>query len=394
MALDARGKVFRQSVRAFNSGARVIANRGGTRSGKTFSLMMFLLDLCLNGNRAWNIDVTSESFPHLRRGTMNDCEDILLAMQVNETRDFSINKSDHIYTFPNGCTLRFFSADDAGKVKGSKRDILFINEANRIPYETYRQLSVRTTECIFLDWNPDSEFWYEEKGVSSAENTVEIHSTYLDNINHLTEQQIADIESNKGDENWWRVYGLGEVGHHQGIIYTNWDIVSRIPEGAKVVGRGLDFGFVNDPTAIIDVCMYQGEIYLRERCYLRGLTNDKIAEKLKGLRGMVTADSAEQKSIAEIHNYGIMIEPATKGADSILAGIDILRRYKMHITQESENLLYELRNYRYKEDKITGEILNEPIDKWNHALDAVRYVALNHLNEKPTIKRPRAKIAR
>lgn len=393
MALDAKSKVFTQSLLAFNDGARVIANRGGTRSGKTFSVMMLLIDLCLNGRYAWAIDVVAESLPHIKKGALKDCEDILELNNAIEGYRYEHNKSDNQYTFPNGCVLRFFGADDWGKVKGSRRDIIFINECNRIPYETYRQLSVRTTECIFLDWNPDSEFWYEEKGVKTASNTTEIHSTYLDNLAHLTEQQIADIESNKGDENWWRVYGLGEVGHHQGIIYTNWELCDHIPEGAKMIGRGLDFGFTNDPTAIIDVYLYHGELWLEEQCYLRGLTNDKIAEKAKKMRpALITADSAEMKSITEIKNFGLRIEPAIKGSGSILAGIDILHRYKMHVTQASKNLAYELHNYRWKEDKLTGEILNEPIDKFNHLLDALRYVAINHLNERPTIKRPRAKL--
>lgn len=395
MALDARGKVFTQSLLAFTNGARVIANRGGTRSGKTFSVTMLLVDLCLNGTKAWNIDVVSESLPHIKKGALKDCEDILEMNNAVEGVRFSINKTDNQYTFPNGCVLRFFGADDWGKVKGSRRDILFINECNRLPYETYRQLAVRTTEVIFLDWNPDSEFWYEEKGIKTATGTIEIQSTYLDNLAHLTEQQIADIESNKNDENWWRVYGLGEIGRHQGIIYKDWELCDRIPEGAKTIGRGLDFGFTNDPTAIIDVYIFQGELYLKEQCYLRGLTNDKIASRLKAMQPsnvLVTADSAEMKSIAEIKNFGIRIEPATKGADSILAGIDILHRYVIHVTADSVNLAYEMNNYRWKEDKITGELYNEPMDKCNHLLDALRYVAINHLNERPAVRRPRARL--
>lgn len=390
--LDWSSKVIRASLDAYNEpGVRVIANKGGTRSGKTFSLVMVFVHIAHASESPLSIDVVSESLPHLKRGTMKDAEDVLEDMGLIEGDDYDLNRSDHVYTFPNGCKITFFSADDWGKVKGSRRDVLFINECNRVPYEVYRQLAVRTKYKIFLDWNPDSEFWYEQKGISTSEKTREIHSTYKDNA-HLTREQVAEIESHKADENWWRVYGEGLTGYPQGQIYTNWDIVQGVPEGAVLVGRGLDFGFTNDPTAIIDVYKSGGELYLDEREYLHGMTNDRIASALRGLDGWTIADSAELKSITEIRNYGIKkIEPAEKGPDSVRAGIDILRRYRMHITARSANVIYEARNYRYKEDKINGEILNEPIDKFNHALDAVRYVALNRLNEKPRAARPRAR---
>jgi phage terminase large subunit len=169
--------------------------------------------------------------------------------------------------------------------------------------------------------------------------------------------------------------------------------VNAIPEGATLIARGLDFGFTNDPTAIVDLYKYDGKLWLDELCYQRGMTNDKIAELLRGKEGTTVADSAEMKSITEIYNYGIRkIEPAQKGADSVRAGIDILRRYELMVTKRSLNLIYELRNYKWKDNKITGETMNEPVDKFNHLLDAVRYVALNKLSEKPIIKRPRARI--
>lgn len=381
---------MRENLLAYNDpGVRVIANKGGTRSGKTFSLVMLLLHIAINSALA--VDIVSESFPHLKRGAIQDAEDVLDQLGLLEGQDYDRNRSDHVLAFPSGGLVRFFSADDWGKVKGSRRDILFVNECNRIPYEAYRQLAVRTRYKVFLDWNPDAAFWYERTGIATSEKTREVHSTYVDNA-HLSAQQVAEIESNKNDENWWRVYGLGLTGHPQGQIFTSWDIVERVPADARLIARGLDFGFTNDPTAIIEVRELSGELYLTELCYRPGMTNDKIADELRGLPGWTVADSAEQKSIAEIYNYGVRnIEPATKGRDSIRAGIDILRRYQLHVALGSENLAQELENYRYKEDRITGEILNEPIDKYNHALDAVRYVALNRLNERPRPARPRAR---
>lgn len=384
--------VYKQNLSAWLERYRVIANKGGTRSGKTYSLVSLFISVAVAGKKIREIDIVSESMPHLKRGALNDFNEILDREQLVDGVDYESNLSDHVYTFNSGTKIRFFSSDDWGKVKGSKRDVLYINECNRIDYEIYRQLAVRTTECIFLDWNPDTEFWYELKGVQAKDSTKEIHSTYKDNP-FLSDVQIAEIESNKDDENWWKVYGLGLTGRPQGVIYKRWEQVDAIPDYAELVGRGLDFGFTNDPTAIVDVYRADGELWLDERCYRINLTNDKIAEFLRPLPGCTVADSAEQKSIAEIKNYGVRwIEPAIKGADSIRAGIQILQRYKMNVTKRSLNLINEIRNYKWREDKITGELLNVPIDKYNHALDAVRYVALNKLSKRPIIRRPRAKL--
>ena len=384
-------KVYEDSLSAYVNNARIIANKGGTRSGKTYSVMSLLLTIILVGAKKRVIDIISESIPHLKRGAIQDLTNIVDAEGMVEGIDYESNQTDKTYTFKSGSQIRFYSADDWGKVKGAGRDILFINECNRIPYEVFRQLSVRTRECIFLDWNPDSEFWYELKGISIRTNTVEIHSTYKDNP-FITEEQIAEIESNKDDENWWKVYGLGLTGRPQGVVYTRWKQVPNIPAEAKLVARGLDFGFTVDPTGIVDVYMLNGELWLYERCYMRGMTNDKIADELRGLPGSTVADSAEQKSITEIYNYGIRgIEPAEKGADSVRNGIQILQRYNFNITSRSLNLIYEIRNYKWRENKMTGELLNEPIDTFNHLLDAVRYVALNYLKEKRPIRRPRSR---
>lgn len=380
-------KIYRENLKAWKGGARLIANKGGTRSGKTYSLVSLLVCVALQSVKKRVIDVVSESLPHLKRGALNDIEDILSNEGLNEDVDYTLNRSDHIYTFTNtGTQIRFFSADDWGKVKGSRRDVLFINECNRVNWEIYRQLVVRTTEVIFLDWNPDSEFWYEQKGLNTKDNTVEIHSTYLDNP-FLTPMQVAEIESNREDENWWRVYGLGLTGMHQGLIYQNWELCDEVPDGAKLVGHGLDFGFVNDPTAIVDVYLQDGKLWIDERCYEKGLTNDKIADRLRACKGDTVADSAEMKSITEIYNYGIKsIEPSVKGSDSIRQGIQVLHRYKLMVTKRSLNIINELRNYKWKEDKITGEQRNEPIDKWNHALDALRYLVGNKLSERAVVQ--------
>ena len=309
-------------------------------------------------------------------------------MGIGKGNTFRQNLTDNIITFKkSGGVIRFFSADNWTKVKGSPRDVLFLNEANNIPFEVYRQLAVRTRRIIFIDWNPDAEFWFEKKQLNLKPNTREIVSTYVDNP-FLSQIQIDEIESNKDDAEWWKVYGLGQIGRAQGIIYSNWEQCTAIPKEAILLGYGLDFGYSNDPTALVQVFTLQGELYLKLLLYKKGLTNDKIAEFIKQYPSApVVADSAEQKSIDELRNYGVrFIEPAVKGKDSVNAGIQMVKRYKLHVTQDSLDMIYELRNYKWKEDRITGELQNEPNKDAHvdHALDALRYFVSKKLMARRT----------
>ena len=377
-------KVYRMTKKAIREGYRLVANRGGTRSGKTYSVMTLLIVLATTESH--KIDVVSESLPHLKRGAINDMNEILNHHGLVEDEQYEMNRTDHIVKFKNGSEIRFFPADSWGKVKGSRRDILFINEANRIDWEIFRQLDVRTTGTIIIDWNPDSEFWYEQQGLNLREDTTEIVSTYLDNP-FLEPTQIAAIEAYKSDEQWWKVYGLGETGSHKGLIYTNWVQCKSIPGNARLIGRGLDFGYMSDPSTIVAVYMMDGELYLDEELYAPGMTNDRIAQALTGQPGVVVADSAEPKSIQELKNYGVrFIEPAVKGPDSVRNGIQVVSRYRLNVTQRSLNLIRELRNYKWAENRITGELLNEPnkSQHFDHALDAVRYLVSSKLQQKRT----------
>lgn len=366
-------------------GKRLIANKGGTRSGKTYSILKMILNITKRWERT--VDILSESLPHLKRGAIHDFEEIIAAdNSLIEGQTYELNRTDRVYSFPNGSEIRFFAADNWGKVKGSRRDILFINEANRIDWEVFRQLDVRTTRCILIDWNPDAEFWYEQQGLNMREDTTEIVTTYLDNP-FLEPTQIAAIEAYRNDEWWWKVYGKGETGTFKGLIYTNWTQCHDIPRQARLIGRGLDFGYQADPTAIVAVYMMDGELYLDEELYAPGLTNDRIAQALTGKPGVIVADSAEPKSIQELKNYGVRyIEPAIKGNDSVRNGIQVVSRYKLNVTQRSLNLIRELRNYKWAEDKITGMLKNEPAknEHFDHALDAVRYLVSSKLQQRRT----------
>lgn len=386
------GKLYTMNMDALTHHARVIANKGGTRSGKTYSIMQLLVMVANFASKRRDIDVVSESLPHLRRGAMKDIDTILETAGQTEGKEFTLNRTDHEYTFAStGSVIRFFSADNWGKVKGSRRDIIFINEANRIDWETYRQLAVRTTETIIIDWNPDAEYWYEEKGVSSDPKTVEIHSTYLDN-DHLTAQQVEEIERNRDrDPNWWRVYGLGETGLLIGAIYTNVHHVDAIPDAVRQRCRhwyGLDFGYSNDPTAMADIYVDEGgrQVWCSEVIYEAGLLNSDIARMMQQ-RGIaktteIFADAAEPKSIAELKRYGYNVKPAYK--KDLLSQIQWLQQFDINITKDSLNAIRELRNYKWKTTG-DGKTVNEPIDLWNHFLDALRYGCFTPMMGKPSL---------
>lgn len=388
--MDVSKVIFPLNWDAYNNGMRVIANKGGTRSGKTYTLLILLLKVAMSAREPLLISVVSESFPHLKRGAMRDFGKILEATRMREDVHYQHSRTDHLYTFNGLGKIEFFSADNAGKVHGAQRDILFINECNHIPYEIYRQLAVRTSKAVFIDFNPTSRFWFEDKGIETQPTTTTIKSTYLDNP-FLSAEQIAEIESNKDDANWWRVYGLGETGSVEGLVYTNWDVVDKLPTAPKKEFYCIDFGFTNDPTAILHCMLSGGELYVDEIAYQSGMHNTDIAKALHDAgatrHASIVCDSAEPKSISEINAQGYHAEPATKGQGSITAGISAVQRYKLHVTARSLGMIKELRNYMWKRD-INGNYINVPIDKYNHALDALRYGVTKYLWNTSALRRP------
>lgn len=372
--------VFSKNITAYNEGKRVVVNKGGTRSSKTFSILQLLYMIARVSSKPLVISVVSETLPHLKKGCIRDFQTIL--MNDGLWVDKCWNATDKIYKV-NDSLIEFFSADQAGKVHGPARDILFVNECINISYETYRQLAIRTRETIFLDFNPCHEFWVDEY-ILPRDESVLIQSTYLDN-EFLTQAQVQEIESNRQDVSWWATYGLGETGSRNGLVIQNWDIVERMPEMFSKRWIGIDFGFTNDPTSIVDIRLSEGELWIDELLYATQYDNMMIARFLDEC-GIpkdtpVVADSAEPKSIREIKSLGWQIEGADKGRDSIGLGISLLNRYKKHITTHSLNIIREYRNYRWQTDEA-GKSTNRPIDKYNHSVDAQRYVVFTKLYEK------------
>ena len=379
--------------KAYESGARIIANKGGTRSTKTWCVLIFLRKLAINAEQPTLISVVSESVPHLRKGALRDFENILNICNEVEGVNYQRNRTENSFTFGNG-KIEFFSADSYTKVHGAQRDILFINECNNLEYEIFRQLAIRTSDTIFLDWNPRSRFWFEEH-LEGREDCTLIHSTYKDNP-FLTPMQIAEIESNQSDSNWWRVYGLGETGSVEGLVYTNWQISQTYPTDYKREFICIDFGFTNDPTSILRVRLSGGELWVDEIAYRTGMLNQDIVKELRGAgigRGaQIVCDSAEQKSIAEINNLGgFRAVPVAKGKGSIVSGISAVQAYKLNVTQRSLGTIDELRNYSWKRD-INGSYINEPIDRYNHSLDALRYGVTTFLQAVRSYSTPRPHI--
>ena len=356
---------------------RVVA--GGTSASKTISILIWLIDYAQSSKNEL-ISVVSETLPHLKRGAIRDFVNIL--KEQGYFRESAWNRTNFTYEFETGTRIEFFSADQPDKVRGPRRDILFINEANNISYETYVQLEIRTKKVIWIDFNPVSEFWYYTELKQSDHDFITL--TYKDN-EALDPAIVESIESKKNNKNFWLVYGLGQLGEAEGRVYKDWQIISDIPHEARLERYGLDFGYSNDPTVIVAIYYYNGSYILDEKAYQKGLSNKQIADILLNLpQALVIADSAEPKSIDEIKSYGVNIIPTIKGRDSVTQGIQFVQDQRISITQRSTNGIKEYRNYLWETDK-DGKIINIPIGIFNHFLDATRY-AFDSLKPQQTFK--------
>lgn len=348
--------------------------QGGTSAGKTFGILPILIDHAIKHPRT-EISVVSESIPHLRRGAIKDFLKIM--DWTNRFIDQNWNRTLLTYTFSNGSFIEFFSADQEAKLRGARRNILYINEANNLTFEAYHQLSIRTSDYIWLDYNPTAEFWAHTEVLK--ENDAElIVLNYKDNES-LSESIIKDIESAQEKaktssywDNWWRVYGLGEVGSVQGTIFTNWQQIDNIPSEARLLGLGLDFGYSVDPTACVAIYKYNDSYILDEVLYKKEMSNRDIFINLQNFRDMVVCDSAEPKSIAELQSYGLRCIGANKGKDSIVHGIQLVQQQNILVTKRSTNLIKELRGYVWATDR-NNQPTGDPIDINNHLMDAMRY---------------------
>lgn len=372
-------------IKALKKPLRVI--QGGTSAGKTIAILLLLLEYATkHPNKI--ITIASINMPHLKRGALRDFRNILTANSYWQYYQIKENKSDSTFTFYNGTVIEFIALDE-GKARGSRRDVLFLNEANLVNYDTFDQLEVRTRDFAILDYNPTAEFWAHTELVAKRDDVDFIIATYKDN-EALDDSIVAKIEARRNNENWWRVYGEGQIGELEGLVYSGWQVVDSVPETAELIGYGLDFGFTNDPTALVAVYKHADGFLLDERLYRQGMFNKDIAAVIQeeGLSNYLgVADSASPKDIAELVELGCTIRGAVKtSGDTKLSyrqwSVNKVIEEKIYYTKSSTNLQREYLGYMWQTDR-TGKSLNVPQDGNDHLLDAARYKIVDTTSVKP-----------
>ena len=369
--------------------------QGGTSAGKTIAILEDLIDQSQAETSPTITSVVSESFPHLKRGAIRDFLSIMEEQKYYEDKRW--NRTDYMYTFAGGAKIEFFSADQSDKVRGPRRDRLFINEANNVPFETFEQLEIRTKEAIYLDWNPTTAFWFYDEILGKRSDVDHIILTYKDNEG-LDPRIVATIEQRMSRKGWWRVFGEGLLGEVEGKIYTGWRTdFDDVPQEARLERGWIDFGYTNDPSSLGLLYAYNGGYILDEVAYQKGMSNKTIADTILNSAGAKTlwiADSAEPKSIDEIRSYGVNVLPSEKGRDSVANGIQVVQNQRLSVTKRSINIIKEYRNYLWETDR-DGKVLNTPEHEFSHSMDGIRYALTSIIKlgsdaiERP--KRPRLK---
>ena len=370
-------KIYAEIQSAIDSGFTTVSLQGSSRSSKTFNTLIWLIMYCLS-HPYIRLSIVRATLPAIKGSVFIDFKEILMRMLIYDEKN--LNKSDFTYHFPNGSWVEFFSTDSEQKLRGRKRDVLFVNEANELSYLEWQQLKMRTTRFAIMDYNPSFSDDHWICGVNQDCRTYHFVSTYKDNP--FLEQAIIDeIEGLRTkNQTLWQVYGLGLQAVIEGLIFKNVETISEIPVNVKRRWVGMDFGFTNDPTAIVEVAVQDNDLYIDERAYATQMLSNDIIRVLKSEceRMKIISESADPRLIQEIYRAGINIHPVQKFSGSIEAGITKMLEFKIHITARSCNVLKEFKNYTYKQDK-EGKWLNEPIDCYNHAIDAVRYVIMNEV---------------
>jgi len=388
-------RVFSETLAAYNAGYRIIANRGGTRSGKTFAELQIINEIQNHSKKQRVITTVSHSFPHLSGGAIRDYERILSEQGANIDK---IRRQNPTQYHIGKSLLEFIGFDKPGKALGAAREMLFINEANKMPFSICNQLMIRTTETIFLDWNPSEEFWFDTEGFAERSDVKIIDSTFYDNINPLTgkwnlsngqlfelkqarKKALAEDAAGKRSFwwNWWQVYGLGLKGQLEGVIFQNWQTFDKLPDCELFRIWAIDWGG-NDPTTLVQLD-FDGDnnrLYVTEHIYQPQILNSKLIDYLQIVNpenSPVIYDSARKDKGFELQMAGINAMGATKGAGSIIDGIDRLQEFSIFVHEDSKNAIDEFTKYKRIQDPITNKYLDIPEDTNNHIIDPVRYGA-------------------
>ena len=361
-----------------NTDKKIVVEQGGTRSGKTYNILLWIIfNYCANNNNKI-ITICRKSFPSLRATVMRDFMSILQSHKCYSEQYH--NKSNSEYNL-FGNLVEFISLDQPQKIRGRKRDLLFVNEGNELFYEDMQQLLFRTQDRIILDFNPSDEYHWIYDKLIPRDDCVFFKTTYLDNpfIEASIRNEIERLRDT--DEQYWQIYGLGERSASRSTIFKYVE-VNQIPQEAELIAYGMDFGYTNDPTTFVAVYSQGHNLYIQEHLYRTQMTTSDINNFLKELNltsKPIYADSAEPRLISELRSMGNNIFSSIKGKDSVNAGIDLLKRYKIHILSTSTNAISEFRNYKWKEDKA-GMLINTPEDKNNHIIDPCRYATYSILS--------------
>ena len=363
---------------ALQNGFTIISEQGSSRSGKTYNTMLFLIGYCLN-NPSTHVSIVRSYMPTIRRSVLKDFEEIMNKMGI--WYDRYMNKSEVVYTMgDNKSEIEFFGADNEQKLRGSKRDILFVNEANEVSFMAWQQLKMRTTKFTILDYNPSfsEEHWINSVNIDPR--TYHFITTYKDN-SYLEKEVVEELESLQWkNPSLWRIYGLGLRAIVEGLVFANTEQIDRFPTNIERTYIGVDYGYSNDPTAIVRVAFSKDRIFVDEIAYNTQLLTSDIIEILKNncRTEEIISESADPRLVQEIYRARLNIKPVHKYGGSIQAGITKMLEYKICITKRSANVWKEFKNYTWAQDK-EGKWLNTPIDKFNHAIDAIRYVVLEKL---------------
>lgn len=370
-------KVFRESFKAFNEGKRFIVNQGGSRSGKTYSLIQMLIYLCYNPDEQYSISIVSIAYPHLRRGAIRDFIEIMETIGTYNPDHHS--KTESTYYFPTGSYIEFFSADQPTKVRGPGRDILFINEANLMAQEVFEQLNIRTKKAVFIDYNPaDEHHWIYDRIIPQPDCKF-IQTTYLDNPFLPKAQQDQILSLKDIDPDFWRVYGLGERGTNSHAIYPKFELYS---DEDKYLEHhyGLDFGF-NHPNALVKVSYDDGKLYFKQYIYESHLSTGDLIQAVKRIVGnkYIYCDSARPEIIHDMVNEGINAYPTKKYEGSVKDGIDFIKQNRIFVHKESIDFQKEMRGYKWKQ-KPNGDMVDEPVKAFDDLMDAGRYGAIPFKN--------------
>ena len=368
--------VYRHLQTAYDRGFKQVSARGGSRSGKTYNIVIWLIVFCLL-HPGTTVSIVRKTGPSLRGSVLRDVDEILSRMAVATT----YNKTELIFTFTNGSWIELFSTDNETKLRGRKRKILFINEANELSYMEYQQLKFRTEDFTICDYNPSitEDHWLYE--FDKDERTFMYVTTYRDNYRFLSPVIIQEIESLKTkNKSLWQIYGLGQMAVIEGLVFANnVKIVDTVPEHIRRRWYGMDLGFTADPTAIVEVAQEGNNLYIDEKCYLTQMLSSDIIRAFKALPPLkIISESADPRLVQEIYRAGLDIHPVQKFPGSVEAGITKMQEFKLCITRRSTNTIRESKNYVWAQDK-DGKWLNKPIDLFNHSMDAIRYVVLEEI---------------